>query len=193
MRDDMAKVVTDRPTLEQGGESVVTHIDAAREREARGIGRPEKAEPFRAFVVEALARPRSALGWRSYLKRQEVLAPVFTEPVCVLRAANHSRAVPGVRPGRRRDRRCRGPAVLEIIRRTHPSRSVPLAPDLDVRRNILAGKYRIVTVAIDRRSQNFDLDYAGIRVTPNIYTTLEEIDTFAAAMEDALESGVPTA
>lgn len=83
--------------------------------------------------------------------------------------------------------------MLEIIRRTHPSRSVPLAPDLDVRRNILAGKYRIVTVAIDRRSQNLDLDYAGIRVTPNIYTMLEEIDTFAAAMEDALENGVPTA
>jgi isopenicillin-N epimerase len=54
-------------------------------------------------------------------------------------------------------------------------------------------KYRIVTVAIDRRSQNLDLDYAGIRVTPNIYTTLEEIDTFAAAMEDALKNGVPTA
>src|SRR5436190_18224656 len=36
-------------------ESVVTHIDASREREARGIGRPAKAEPFRAFVVEALA------------------------------------------------------------------------------------------------------------------------------------------
>jgi len=36
-------------------ESAVTHIDAAREREARGIGRPAKAEPFRAFVVEALA------------------------------------------------------------------------------------------------------------------------------------------
>src|SRR6266581_4281180 len=36
-------------------ESVVTHIDAARERETRGIGRPAKAEPFRAFVVEALA------------------------------------------------------------------------------------------------------------------------------------------
>lgn len=36
-------------------ETAVTHIDTAREREARGIGRPAKAEPFRAFVVEALA------------------------------------------------------------------------------------------------------------------------------------------
>jgi len=54
-------------------------------------------------------------------------------------------------------------------------------------------KYRIVTVAIDRQSQNLDLDYAGIRVTPNIYTTLEEIDTFATAMEDAIKNGVPSA
>jgi transposase len=36
-------------------EAGVTHLDVAREREARGIGRPAKAEPFRAFVVEALA------------------------------------------------------------------------------------------------------------------------------------------
>jgi transposase len=43
-------------------ESVVTHIDAAREREARGIGRPAKAEPFRAFVVEALAREPDLLS-----------------------------------------------------------------------------------------------------------------------------------
>jgi selenocysteine lyase/cysteine desulfurase len=54
-------------------------------------------------------------------------------------------------------------------------------------------KYRIVTVAIDRQSQNLDLDYAGIRVTPNIYTTLEEIDTFSTAMEDAIKNGVPAA
>jgi transposase len=36
-------------------EAIVTHIDTAREREARGIGRPAKAEPFRAFVVATLA------------------------------------------------------------------------------------------------------------------------------------------
>jgi selenocysteine lyase/cysteine desulfurase len=48
-------------------------------------------------------------------------------------------------------------------------------------------KYRIVTVAITRD------DYQGIRVTPNIYTTLEEIDTFTMAMEDLLKNGVPAA
>jgi transposase len=36
-------------------EGAVTHIDAGREREARGIGRPAKAEPFRSVVAEILA------------------------------------------------------------------------------------------------------------------------------------------
>jgi hypothetical protein len=29
-------------------------------------------------------------------------------------------------------------------------------------------------------------------VSPNVYTTLEEIDMFVMAMEDALKGGVPT-
>ena len=48
-------------------------------------------------------------------------------------------------------------------------------------------KYRIITTAITRD------DYQGIRVTPNIYTPLEEIDTFVMAMEDLLKNGVPLA
>ena len=32
-------------------------------------------------------------------------------------------------------------------------------------------------------------EYEGIRVTPNVYTTLEEVDTFAAAMEEIVKSG----
>jgi selenocysteine lyase/cysteine desulfurase len=35
--------------------------------------------------------------------------------------------------------------------------------------------------------------YQGIRVTPNVYTTLEEIDTFAGAIEEVLKSGLPAA
>jgi len=46
-------------------------------------------------------------------------------------------------------------------------------------------KYRIVTTPITRP------EYNGIRVTPNIYTPLEEIDTFAMAMEDLLKNGLP--
>jgi selenocysteine lyase/cysteine desulfurase len=33
-------------------------------------------------------------------------------------------------------------------------------------------------------------DCTGIRVTPNIYTTLREIDLFAEGMEEILEKGV---
>ncbi len=45
-------------------------------------------------------------------------------------------------------------------------------------------KYRIVTTPIQRD------EYNGIRVTPNIYTPLEEIDTFVMAMEDLLKNGL---
>jgi selenocysteine lyase/cysteine desulfurase len=48
----------------------------------------------------------------------------------------------------------------------------------------LWNKYRIITATIVRN------DYQGIRVTPNIYTTLEEIDTFSMAMDDLLKNGV---
>jgi len=34
--------------------------------------------------------------------------------------------------------------------------------------------------------------YQGVRVTPNVYTTLEEVDTFVEAMRDVLENGLPT-
>jgi len=48
-------------------------------------------------------------------------------------------------------------------------------------------KYRIITAAIKRT------DYQGLRVTPNVYTTLEEVDTFAAAIEDLLRNPPSTA
>ena len=33
-------------------------------------------------------------------------------------------------------------------------------------------------------------EFEGIRVTPNVYTTIEEIDTFAAEMEKVLKKGI---
>ena len=33
-------------------------------------------------------------------------------------------------------------------------------------------------------------EFEGLRVTPNVYTTLEEIDTFSAAMENIVSTGV---
>jgi transposase len=43
-------------------EATVTQIDAAREREERGIGRPAKAEPFRSVIAEILAQEPELLS-----------------------------------------------------------------------------------------------------------------------------------
>ncbi len=58
--------------------------------------------------------------------------------------------------------------------------------------SFLWDKYRILVAAIaqgDYPGPQFE--YSGIRVTPNIYMQLEEVDTFATAMEDLLQSGIP--
>ena len=34
-------------------------------------------------------------------------------------------------------------------------------------------------------------EFQGIRVTPNLYTTLNEIDTFSRAVEEVLAKGIP--
>jgi selenocysteine lyase/cysteine desulfurase len=57
----------------------------------------------------------------------------------------------------------------------------------------LMDKYRIIVVGLSGGAPpNQVFDYQCLRVSPNIYTTLEEIDTFVAAMEDALKNGVPS-
>ena len=43
---------------------------------------------------------------------------------------------------------------------------------------------RIITAAINHA------EYNGLRVTPNVYTTLEEIDTFSEAVESLLKTPV---
>ena len=66
---------------------------------------------------------------------------------------------------------------------------------IDVRdlAKFLMDKYRIIVVPlIGGVPPNARFDYQAIRVSPNVYTTLEEIDTFAMAMEDAIKNGVPT-
>jgi selenocysteine lyase/cysteine desulfurase len=45
-------------------------------------------------------------------------------------------------------------------------------------------KHRIWTVAISLKGE-----YDGLRVTPNVYTTLEEIDTFTEVMESIIKRG----
>jgi len=66
---------------------------------------------------------------------------------------------------------------------------------IDVRSlaRFLMNKYRIVVVAlVGGAPPNQVFDYQALRVSPNVYTTLEEIDTFVTAMEDAMKNGVPT-
>lgn len=45
-------------------------------------------------------------------------------------------------------------------------------------------KHRIIVVPINHP------EYTGLRVTPNVYTTLEELDRYAEAMEDVLATGI---
>ncbi|HSW30291.1 MAG TPA: aminotransferase class V-fold PLP-dependent enzyme [Longimicrobiales bacterium] len=66
---------------------------------------------------------------------------------------------------------------------------------IDVRdlARFLMSKYRIVVVPlVGGVPPNQVFDYQALRISPNVYTTLEEIDTFVEAMQDALENGVPT-
>jgi isopenicillin-N epimerase len=66
---------------------------------------------------------------------------------------------------------------------------------IDVRplAKFLMDKYRIIVVPlVGGAPPNQVFDYQALRVSPNVYTTLEEIDTFVMAMEDALKNGVPT-
>ena len=49
----------------------------------------------------------------------------------------------------------------------------------------LMDKHGILVVTIDRHK-----DFQGIRVTPNVYATLDEIDTFGEAMQRAATKGI---
>ena len=51
-------------------------------------------------------------------------------------------------------------------------------------------KYRIIGQAMTKSpypGQQFD--YQGVRITPNVYTTLDELDTFADAIKEAIKTG----
>ncbi|HKB10710.1 MAG TPA: aminotransferase class V-fold PLP-dependent enzyme, partial [Vicinamibacterales bacterium] len=54
-------------------------------------------------------------------------------------------------------------------------------------------RYRIVINAVvSGQPPNQVFDYTGLRVTPNVYTTVQEIDTFVEAMQDAANNGLPS-
>jgi len=57
----------------------------------------------------------------------------------------------------------------------------------------LMDQYRIVAVPlVGGAPPNQVFDYQALRVSPNVYTTIEEIDTFLEAMEAALKNDVPS-
>lgn len=49
----------------------------------------------------------------------------------------------------------------------------------------LFAKYRMIVTPIEHP------EFQGLRITPNVYTTLDEIDTFVGAMEEVLKVGLP--
>jgi len=58
----------------------------------------------------------------------------------------------------------------------------------------MMNRYRIVINAVvGGQPPNQVFDYTGLRVTPNVYTTLQEIDLFVEAMQEAIAKGVPAA
>src|SRR5512136_579632 len=66
---------------------------------------------------------------------------------------------------------------------------------IDVRdlATFLRNNYRIIVVPlVGGAPPNQVFDYQALRVSPNVYTTLEEIDTFVTAMKDAADNGVPS-
>jgi len=82
---------------------------------------------------------------------------------------------------------------VKILTSRQPNQSWGLANislqgmDMSKAQEALWSKYRIITVAIKHA------EYQGLRITPNIYTTLEEIDTFSEAIEDLLKNPQSTA
>jgi selenocysteine lyase/cysteine desulfurase len=56
----------------------------------------------------------------------------------------------------------------------------------------LMDRYRIVVSAIVAGElPGPQYPYQGVRVTPNVYTTLQEVDMFVEAMQDVLKNGLP--
>jgi isopenicillin-N epimerase len=67
---------------------------------------------------------------------------------------------------------------------------------IDVRQlaTFLRNNYRIIVVPlVGGAPPNSVFDYQALRVSPNVYTTLEEIDTFIEGMQAAVKNGVPDA
>jgi isopenicillin-N epimerase len=56
--------------------------------------------------------------------------------------------------------------------------------EMDKLRGWLLGKHKVVTVAL------INDEFKGLRVTPNVYTTLDEVDRFAELLVSAMKTGL---
>ena len=52
-------------------------------------------------------------------------------------------------------------------------------------RDSLWERHHILTVAINHAQ------FTGLRISPSVYSTMEEVDRFVEAMEDVLRNGLP--
>ena len=81
---------------------------------------------------------------------------------------------------------------VRILTSNDPEQSCGLVnvalDNFDLRKVVahLWNRHRIVVTTAGVEGQ-----YRGLRITPNIYTTLEEIDTFAEAIESLVRNGLP--
>jgi selenocysteine lyase/cysteine desulfurase len=88
-------------------------------------------------------------------------------------------------------KRLEGQPGVKILTSFDPKQSCGLANisiqgmDMVKLGGYLMEKYRIITTPIVHD------EFKGLRVTPNVYTTTREIDTFAEAVERAIEKGLP--
>ncbi len=88
-------------------------------------------------------------------------------------------------------KRLEGQKGVKILTPFDPKQSCGLANisvegmDMGKLGQYLMDKYRIITTPIGHE------EFQGLRVTPNVYTTLRDVDTFAEAMERVIEKGLP--
>ena len=109
-------------------------------------------------IAEALSF-HDGIGTERKAARLRYLRNRWADAVCTTDRRSRSSHQHGSRRSRARSAPCRSSAC----RQPRPSQQ-------------LWDKWRIIATPI------VHAEYEGIRVTPNVYTTLEEIDTFAEAM-----------
>lgn len=87
--------------------------------------------------------------------------------------------------------RLRGLKGVRILTSTDPAQSCAISNvsiegmDHGKLGNYLWEKHRIIVTPIGHP------EFQGLRITPNVYTTLEEVDTFASVMEGVISKGLP--